>query len=36
MFASKMSDVKEEYEKASRILKEYNETKWSITQNIKS
>jgi hypothetical protein len=36
MFASKMSDVREEYEKASRILKEYNETKRSVAQNIRS
>jgi ABC-type transport system involved in cytochrome bd biosynthesis fused ATPase/permease subunit len=36
MFASKMSDVREEYEKASRILKEYNDTKRAIAQNIRS
>jgi cytochrome c biogenesis protein CcdA len=36
MFASKMSDVREEYEKASRVLKEYNDTKRAIAQNIRS
>jgi uncharacterized membrane protein len=36
MFSSKMSEVREEYEKASRILKEYNETKRSVAQNIRS
>jgi hypothetical protein len=36
LFASKMSDVREEYEKASRLLKEYNDTKRLIAQNIRS
>jgi hypothetical protein len=36
MFASKMSDIREEYEKASRLLKKYNETERSIAQNIRS
>jgi hypothetical protein len=36
MFASKMSDVREEYEKAARILKEYNDTKRMVAQNIRS
>jgi hypothetical protein len=36
MFSSKMSDVREEYEKASRVLKEYNDTKRAIAQNIRS
>jgi hypothetical protein len=36
MFSSKMSNVREEYEKASRILKEYNDTKRAIAQNIRS
>jgi hypothetical protein len=36
MFASKMLNVEEEYEKASGLLKEYNETKRSVAQNIRS
>jgi hypothetical protein len=36
MFASKMSEIRSEYEKASRILKEYNDAKRMIAQNIKS
>ncbi|MDR1232883.1 MAG: hypothetical protein LBJ75_01290, partial [Puniceicoccales bacterium] len=36
MFSSSMSNVREQYEKASRILKEYNDTKQMIAQNIRS
>jgi hypothetical protein len=36
MFTSNMSNIREEYEKASRILKEYNDTKRAIAQNIRS
>jgi hypothetical protein len=36
MFSSSMSNVREEYEKASRILKEYNDTKRAVAQNIRS
>ncbi|MDR2628860.1 MAG: hypothetical protein LBC30_02635, partial [Puniceicoccales bacterium] len=36
MFSSKMSEVRAEYEKAARILKEYSDTKQAIAQNIRS
>jgi hypothetical protein len=36
MFASKMSDIRAAYERASQILKEYNDTKRAVAQNFRS
>ncbi|MDR1433014.1 MAG: hypothetical protein LBI61_01570 [Puniceicoccales bacterium] len=36
MFSSKLEDVREEYEKASRILKDYNDAKLAVTRNFRA